>query len=206
MPRPPEPPGDGRPRQKRQLTAKRKRFADLLLTDPRLSVTEAAKQAGFSAKTAAQIGHQLLRDPEVQEYLDVGRAKLAEDLEVSAEAIKADIDRVANLNPKRLFEVKDGITIPKPIDQLTDDEAALIKEIKVTMTPYGPNVNYKMHDRLVARTVQAKMKGLLKDQVEHSGVIDLGGDVRESLLRKLRTVFDAVAAEETPGASSPEPN
>jgi phage terminase small subunit len=52
-----------------KLTEKQKRFADYFIETGNAS--EAAKLAGYSKKTAHDIGHENLQKPHIREYIDV---------------------------------------------------------------------------------------------------------------------------------------
>jgi hypothetical protein len=60
----------------RKLTAKQKRFIEEYLID--LNATKAAVRAGYSAKTAAEIGRQNLRKLEIAAAIEKSMAGLAE--------------------------------------------------------------------------------------------------------------------------------
>lgn len=56
------------PRTKDGLSAKQKRFADEYLID--MDITKAAKRAGYSERSAANIGYENLKKPAVREYIN----------------------------------------------------------------------------------------------------------------------------------------
>ncbi len=58
------------------LTGKQKQFADEYLID--LNATQAATRAGYSAKTAGAQGFELLKKPEIQEYIVERQQKRSE--------------------------------------------------------------------------------------------------------------------------------
>lgn len=55
------------PQQERKLTEKQKRFCEEYLVD--LDVTEAAIRAGYSKDSAYSIGEELLKKPEIRNYI-----------------------------------------------------------------------------------------------------------------------------------------
>lgn len=64
------------------LNRRQKKFADIYLKI--WNATEAAKRAGYSEKTAASIGYENLRKPEIAEYI---RARAsAQDTQIVADA------------------------------------------------------------------------------------------------------------------------
>lgn len=67
------------------LTAKQQRFVDEYLID--LNATQAAIRAGYSEKTAAQVGHENLRKPDIAASIAAKAANTAEKLDLSAERV-----------------------------------------------------------------------------------------------------------------------
>jgi phage terminase small subunit len=76
------------------LTAKQERFVAEYLIDG--NATRAATAAGYSTHTAARLGSQLLASKSVKAALTAGRKRLAAKLELTAEKVLADIERIAN--------------------------------------------------------------------------------------------------------------
>jgi phage terminase small subunit len=66
-----------------KLTAKQVRFVQEYLIEP--NAKEAAIRAGYSAKTAAEIGHENLIKPHVAAEIEKARVKRAERCELSAD-------------------------------------------------------------------------------------------------------------------------
>ena len=64
------------------MTPKQQRFVDEYLID--LNATQAAIRAGYSAKTAGQIGEENLRKPEIAAAVSEAKAKRAQETAVDA--------------------------------------------------------------------------------------------------------------------------
>lgn len=75
------------------LTPRQQRFVQEYLTD--LNATQAAVRAGFSAKTAGQIGARLLKDVKVRAEIVKGQGKAADRNELTVDAHLAELDRLA---------------------------------------------------------------------------------------------------------------
>ncbi len=67
------------------LTAKQARFVSEYLVD--LNATQAAIRAGYSAKTAAVVGFENLRKPNIAELIAAKATETAEKLDLSAERV-----------------------------------------------------------------------------------------------------------------------
>jgi len=73
----------------RELTEKQKRFVDEYMID--LNATQAAIRAGYSEKSAASIGEENLRKPEIQAALTERMKKRAQRTEVTQDYVLATI-------------------------------------------------------------------------------------------------------------------
>jgi len=81
-------------RQKSDLTPKQAAFIQEYLID--LNATQAAIRAGYSKKTAYQMGAENLRKPQIMAAIKVAQGKRAEKTEVSAAWVLESLVNVAN--------------------------------------------------------------------------------------------------------------
>jgi phage terminase small subunit len=81
-------------RKKGDLTPKQRAFVQEYLID--LNATQAAKRAGYSEKTAGQIGKENLRKPPIIAAIKAAQDKRTEKVEVSAEWVLGSLVSVAN--------------------------------------------------------------------------------------------------------------
>jgi len=96
----------------RKLTAKQQRFVDEYLID--LNASGAAKRAGYSAKTADQLGYQLLQHPSVADAISKGRAVQSTRAKVDADWL---LERLTNVCDADLADLYDEHGALKPIQQ-----------------------------------------------------------------------------------------
>lgn len=75
------------------MTAKQERFVAEYLIDG--NATRAAMASGYSERNAARIGSELLTKPHIRKALDEARARIAAKLELTAEKVLADIERIS---------------------------------------------------------------------------------------------------------------
>ena len=68
-----------------KLTIKEQKFCDYYLQNG--NATESAKRSGYSEKTAAAIGFELLRKPKIKKYIDEQRQKLQHESIAKADEI-----------------------------------------------------------------------------------------------------------------------
>lgn len=108
------------------LTEKQKRFGDEYLVD--LVATKAAIRAGYSPSSAYSQGHDLLKKPEMQAYLDVKRRELQEKTGITMEKVLREYSRIAFFDPRQLYTVDGAL---KQIRDLDEDTAAVIAGLEV---------------------------------------------------------------------------
>ena len=81
-----------------KLTMKQKRFCDLVLSGS--NYTQAAKDAGFSAKNANSYGTELINKPCVAKYIEEKQAKIADELNIKAVDIQRRVLQIAKTADK----------------------------------------------------------------------------------------------------------
>lgn len=86
------------------LTPKQGRFVAEYLVD--LNATQAAIRAGFSEKTAAEQGHQLLQKTSVAEAIAVAMAERGQRTKVTADRTLLELERLAMVDVSEFASVK----------------------------------------------------------------------------------------------------
>jgi len=87
----------------KQLTERNKRFVNEFLAN-KGDATSAAISAGYSAKTAASIGCQLLKHPKVAAELARRRAPLEKKAQLTAEKIYEALSNLLDFDPAELVD------------------------------------------------------------------------------------------------------
>jgi len=80
-------------KKNRELTPKQKKFCDYYVVH--LDATRAAKEAGYSEKTASVLGYQLLQNPLLQIYISKRMESLSKRIEVTQEMIVNELRKIA---------------------------------------------------------------------------------------------------------------
>ena len=80
--------------KERGLTPKQARFVDEYLKD--LNATQAAIRAGYSVKTAGQVGNENIKKPQIQAAIRIGQQVIAEETETEAEWIRRRLKEEAD--------------------------------------------------------------------------------------------------------------
>ena len=96
------------------MTPKQKRFVDEYLID--LNATQAAIRSGYSAATAAEIGYENLRKPEIADAISAAAAERTERTKIDADYV---LRQAVKLHERCMQEVS-PITDRKG-DQVTDE-------------------------------------------------------------------------------------
>lgn len=168
------------------LTDKQARFVDEYLID--LNATQAAIRAGYSQKTAEQLGYQLLQKPAVAEEIEARREKLAQKAGITVERIVTELAKIGFSDIRRAIkwnghlvkeednpdggevlvikETRTNLVALVDSDDLDDDTAAAVSQI--SQNAQG-GVTLKMHDKRAALVDLGKHLGMFVEKHEHSG-------------------------------------
>ena len=155
---------------KKRLTPRQAMFVSEILVDGNASA--AAKRAGYSERTARQIGDENLSKPDIAEAIAKAQAKRLERNEVSADRVIAELARVAFFDVRKLLNA-DGTM--KPLDELDDDTAAVIAGLDLAEICDGDgNVvgvlkKLKICEKLGALDKLARHLGMFNDKLKISG-------------------------------------
>ena len=166
-----------------RLTEQQAQFAREYLID--LNASQAAIRAGYSPKTAASQGSDLLRKPEIQELIAESRKRTAERLDLTRDDCIRQYQRIGFSDPRRLFNADGSI---KSITELDADTAAAVQGYEVEYRqldgadmPPVPVLKIKWADRKGAIDSIMKSQGWnAAEKFEHSGK---GGGPIETVTR-----------------------
>lgn len=147
------------------MTKKQKRFIEEYLID--LNATQAAIRAGYSPDSAADIGSENLRKPDIRAHIDKAMAERSRRTGVNADRVVQELAKIAFVNA---IEVIDPKTATVKENASSDDTAA-IQSVKVkTFGEDGLEREIKMADKLKALELLGRHMGMFKDKVEVSGL------------------------------------
>jgi phage terminase small subunit len=156
------------------LTDKEERFCLEYLID--LNATQAAKRAGYSEKTANEIGSQNLAKLSIQNRISELKQARVKRTEITADKVLKELAKIgfANISDYLI----DGMSM-KEMSSIARKKSAAIASIKKTVTTWDGGdkeiVEFKLHDKLRALEnigkhigffeIDNKQKGLLAEQV-----------------------------------------
>jgi phage terminase small subunit len=170
------------------FTLKQRRFVREYLIDG--NATQAAIRAGYSAKTAAAIGFENLRKPEIAEKVEAAQERIAAKLDVTADDIARELHRCGFANMADYMRVgRDGDPV-LDFSQLTRDQAAALAEVTVDDYLDGRGddarevrrVKFKLVDKRASLVDLAKLLGFWKEkhQLEaDASLLDLLAEKKE---------------------------
>ena len=154
------------------LTPKQQRFVDEYLID--LNATQAAIRAGYSEKTAKEIGSENLTKPNIAKAIEEAQNKRAEQTQIDAAYV---LKRLIEIDQMDVLDIMDDNGNVKPIKDWPktwrqyisnietislEDEAGWLKKIK------WPDKVKNLE--LLGKHVSV---GAFKDKVEHSGKLEI---------------------------------
>lgn len=125
-----------------KLTPKEERFCyEYVLC---LNATQAAKEAGYSKKTARQIATRLLSKVYIQNKIKYLQDNIAETAEISALRVLKEHEKIAFADAGQL---RNGWMSLKEFEALTPEQKAIIQEVTTKETKYGAEVKVKLFDK-----------------------------------------------------------
>lgn len=161
--------------QPRELTAKEFRFVEEFLVD--LNATHAAIRAGYSEKTAKEIGYELLRKPDVQAAITAAMSARSQRTRVTQDRVLTAISDMA------YFDIADAFTEDGALREVHELSPALRSAIagieieEIRLGKDGPVVGrikkVKLADRKGSLELLGRHLKLFTDRVEHSGNVTI---------------------------------
>ena len=153
------------------LTPKQERFVGEYLKD--LNATQAAIRAGYSPSSAAEIGYENLRKPQIATAISEAFKARAERTRVEGDRVVLELARVGFSDIREIASWGEGGFAYKASDELTDEAAATIAAITetVTRTRNGgkrrtPTI--KLHDKLRSLELLGRHLGIFTDRINMS--------------------------------------
>lgn len=178
--------------KKQPLTLKQQRFVAEYLVD--LNATQAAIRAGYSKRSANNIGPGNLLKPIVQVEIQKQCAKLLKRIGIDQDWVLDKYKKLACYNITDFFN--DDGTIKK-LSEIPEDAMFAIQGLEVDTKTIGDDVNsfiqkFKLPDKKGTIDSIAKLLGLMVDKVKHEGEIKLTHELSDNLKGKLDDVYKGV--------------
>jgi phage terminase small subunit len=143
-----------------RLTKKQARFIEEYLID--LNATQAAIRAGYSVKTAGEIGHENLKKPQIQVEIDKAIKARSKRVQITQDRVLKEYACLAFFDPRKMFNDNGSLKLLKDMD---DDTAAALSSFEIDIT--------KLDDKVETSTAKLKfwdkLRGL-NDLAKHLGM------------------------------------
>ena len=149
------------------MTKKQKRFVEEYLID--LNATQAAIRAGYSPKTAKDIGCENLAKPNISDAIDKAMAERSRRTGINQDRILLELARIGLAKITDVVDPDTGKILP----DASDDDLACIQSIKIKPNEFGTEREVKLDDKKSALVDLGKHLGLFKDKVELGGDMEL---------------------------------
>ncbi len=155
------------------MTPKQKVFVHEYLVD--LNATQASIRSGYSRRTAAKIGEENLRKPDIARAIEAAMAERALRTEITADRVLQEVAKLAFFDIRKAFN-PDGTM--KRLDQMDGDTAAALAGLEVTEErnaqgePTGIVRKLKLADKTASLTLLMRHLGMLNDKLKVQGDAD----------------------------------
>lgn len=180
------------------LTPKQQRFVEEYLVD--LNATQAAIRAGYSERTANEIGAENLAKPSVKAAVDLALAERAEKTGITAERVLSEIANMAFYDPSDLMvsidpDEYDGEAHPSVIVEGRiiyglrgpADIKRLPENVRRAIVGWGydrnQNFTVKLADKSKALDQLARHLSLYNDKLEVTGMAALADRMERAMKR-----------------------
>lgn len=145
----------------KKLNPKQRRFVSEYLVD--LNATQAAIRAGYSKKTAGQIGEQNLRKLEISQAIQEAQTARSERTEVTQDAVLRELAAMSFYDAGEIGRYK--IKGPEDVEKLPDHLRRCV--IGWSWDRNG-NFTLKLADKLGATQLAMRHLGMFTDHVDHT--------------------------------------
>ena len=149
-----------------ELPPKQQRFVEEYLVD--LNGTQAAIRAGYAPKSAVVTASQLLTIPNVAEAVRNAQRERSERTQVTADNVVKELALIGFVDIGNYTAWgEDGVKLRE--SNLLDTRP--VAEVKETVTQFGSNISFKLHDKVGALEKLGRHLGIFADKldVNHTG-------------------------------------
>lgn len=145
------------------MTKKQKQFVEEYLID--LNATQAAIRAGYSPGSAADIGSENLRKPDIRACIDKAMAERSKRTGINQDRILMELAKIALVSPEKVVNFEDATVRENAV---TEDIAA-VASVKVKQFPTkdgdGIEREIRFHDKIKALELLGKHLGMYQNNL-----------------------------------------
>ena len=149
-----------------KLTPKQQRFVEEYLVD--LNATQAAIRAGYSKRTARQVGAENLTKPVIAEAPGKALEKRSQRTEITQDRVLRELAAIAFSDPRKPFDEAGNL---RPIGELDEETASALAGVDVETIAGSAAITAKIKrwDKPKALELLGRHLGMFPTKVEHSG-------------------------------------
>jgi phage terminase small subunit len=125
-----------------KLTAKQEKFCYEYVID--LNATQAALRAGYSEKTAYSSGSRLLKNVEIQKFIQTLQADLEKTAGITALKVLKEHKKIAFSDTSM---IREGWMTLKAYEELPKEIKDCIQEVATRETKYGNEIKIKFYNK-----------------------------------------------------------
>lgn len=125
-----------------KLTARQEKFCYEYVID--LNATQAALRAGYSEKTAYSSGSRLLKNVEIQKFIQTLQADLEKTAGITALKVLKEHKKIAFSDTSM---IREGWMTLKDYEELPKEIKDCIQEVATRETKYGNEIKIKFYDK-----------------------------------------------------------
>lgn len=157
------------------LTPRQSAFIERYLVH--FNATQAAKEAGYSARTAKEQGSQLLQHPAVIALMAKRWREIREEASIDRERVLMELGRIAFADIRQLYDEHGALKLPHEWGDSIAAAVTSMDSFEVTDgqgVPIGENKRVKLSDKLSALDKLARILGMYKADNKQgaSGLVD----------------------------------
>ena len=153
------------------LTAKQQRFVEEYLVD--LNATQAAIRAGYSEKTARDIGHENLAKPNIAEAIAEAQAKRSERTRITADMVLEELAAIAFADMGDYIQIGEDGAVRFDFSRLPEGGTRVIAQIvqEEYMDGQGKaarpvrRTKFKLYDKRAALVDIGRHLGMFNDRL-----------------------------------------
>ena len=162
-------------------TAKQDRFVEEYLID--LNATQAAIRAGYSEKTARQIGQENLSKPNIQEAIQKAMQKRSGETKITQKMVLEELAIIGFSDLQNYINIGEdtGTIVAKTFEEMPENSSRALRAIREDraikedakgdqVTVYD-KIKFELHDKIKALELIGRHLGMFMDKIEHSGEI-----------------------------------
>jgi len=167
-------------------------FIRLYVLEP--NATKAARDAGFSKKSAREIGYRLLKKVHIKRAIEAAMKKREDKLIMDREEILKELSIIGRSDLANYMEIDEGGMIrAKTFEQMPEGTSRALESIEENRTlressdgkdsnVVTDKIKFKMHDKIRALELLGRNKGMFPNKIE--GGLKIQGRLSIDALKK----------------------